>query len=170
MQIRSTQLKQNYRAPSQPAVTKSEQGQPPAGETFTFSHPHREKGGTSLFHRATGAIAGGMTGAVAGTILLSPMGNGMGGDGLIYPIVGFIGGGLMGTVGGALVAGSAESTEESTSLLHRSTGNLIVSILELYGCLLAHVHPWISLTFLEPDMWVQGILRVQYLGRTNVAY
>ena len=61
---------------------------------------------TSLLHRATGTVAGAAAGAVLGTMLLGPAGNGMGADGLIYPLMGLAGGTLAGGAGGLWASGN----------------------------------------------------------------
>ncbi|MCW5868403.1 MAG: hypothetical protein KIS61_14175 [Candidatus Eremiobacteraeota bacterium] len=103
----------------------------PDGFTPTPEGPNEPR--TSWFHRSTGAIAGAAVLATAGTVLLTPLGNGMGGDGLIYPIAGMLIGGTVGLVTGALGAGAAHSTEEKTSLYHRATGAVSGALLGAIG-------------------------------------
>ena len=99
---------------------KEPQGNPP-GDQFQPQETPPEKTHTSWFHRATGAISGAATLATVGVMLIGPMGNGMGGNGLIYPAMGLLAGAGGGLIGGAIAAGQFSSSEEKTSLFHRTT-------------------------------------------------
>ena len=122
MQINSTRLAVT-KSTAPPSQAPRAQTEVAVSDSFAFSGA--DSGGrTSLFHRVTGAAAGGVVGAVAGALLLSSAGNGEGAEGLIYPLIGLAGGGAAGLAGGAYLAGTVESSDEKTSLLHRATGAL----------------------------------------------